>query len=301
MSGLAEAGHRAVNALERQEWLQPVEEKLQRFVGAALSAAGRRVRNLLHGTWLGHALHPVLTDVPIGAWTMALVCDLLDARRPRRRVFGWTARRPYARTADRAIVVGLVGAGAAAVTGMADWSHTSGRSRRTGLVHALMNTAALGLWAASLMARRRGARGAGRTLASLGYGALLASAYLGGTLVYRYRLGVDHSDRPTDTTLEAYFDVHDLPEGARRRVEIKGIPVVLVRHGGRVYTIGERCSHMGGPLSEGAFEDGTVVCPWHGSRFALADGRVIDGPATMNQPCFEVREASGRVVVRRAA
>jgi nitrite reductase/ring-hydroxylating ferredoxin subunit/uncharacterized membrane protein len=295
MSGLAEAGHRAVTALERQDWLQPVEEKLQGLVASALAAAGRRVRNLLHGTWLGHALHPVLTDVPIGAWTMAVVFDILDARSR-----GWWRRR-YDKAADRAVVVGIIGAGAAAVTGMADWSYTSGRSRRTGLVHAVMNTAALGLWTASLMARRRGARGAGRTLGGVGYGILLAAAYLGGTLVYRYRLGVDQSDRPTDTVLEAYFDVHDLPEGARRRVDLQGIPIVLVRHGGRVYALGERCSHMGGPLSEGTFENGTVVCPWHGSRFALADGRVIDGPATMNQPCFEVREASGRVVVRRAA
>ena len=100
MSGLAEIGHGAVRAIERQQWLAPIEERLQRFVARVLQSSGRSVRNLLYGTWLGHPLHPVLTDVPVGAWTVAVCLDCLDA----------TASRPrYARAADRSIVIGLVG------------------------------------------------------------------------------------------------------------------------------------------------------------------------------------------------
>jgi nitrite reductase/ring-hydroxylating ferredoxin subunit/uncharacterized membrane protein len=289
---LADIGHAAIATIERQEWLAPLEEVLQRGVARALRLAGRTTRNLLHGTWLGHPLHPVLTDLPIGAWTMGVCFDALDARDHRGR---------YARAADASIVVGVGGAVAAAAAGLADWHHTTGASRRTGFVHALFNTSALGLFIGSLVLRRQGRRDAGRALSATGYAVMLAAAYLGGSLVFRDRIGVDHSRRKVAGGQEVVLDVTGLGEGERQRVDVDDVPVMLVRDGGHVYALAERCSHLGGPLSEGTIENGAVVCPWHGSRFCLVDGRVLDGPATVEQPCYQVREFGGRLAIRPAA
>jgi nitrite reductase/ring-hydroxylating ferredoxin subunit/uncharacterized membrane protein len=294
LTGLAES---AAQGIERQEWMAPVEDALQRAVAAAFKAggnAGRAVKNFLHGTWLGHPLHPVLTDVPLGAWTTALVFDTLDAGSR-----GWSWRGVTRRRADDAILVGIVGAVGAALAGLTDWQHTDGKARRTGLAHAALNTAALGLYTTSLVARRRGSRGAGRSLAVAGFGMVMASAWLGGRLVYRERVGVDHAQREEPEGFRRALRESELREGQPVRAEIDGLRVVLVKRTGRVYAIGERCSHLGGPLAEGEVRDDSIVCPWHGSRFALEDGRVLDGPATMPQPCFETRVRDGFVEVRR--
>src|SRR4029077_19553365 len=100
--------------------------------------AGRRVRDFLHGTWLGHPLHPALTDIPLGAWTTALALDAAGDR-----------SRGMARAADTAMGVGIAGAVGAAVTGLTDWHHTTGGDRRLGLGHAMLNTAALALYVTS--------------------------------------------------------------------------------------------------------------------------------------------------------
>ncbi|HXH84139.1 MAG TPA: Rieske 2Fe-2S domain-containing protein [Candidatus Tectomicrobia bacterium] len=291
---------RASRAIERQDWLAPTEEALQRGIAAAFragGAVGQRIKDVLHGTWLGHPLHPVLTDVPIGAWSTAVVIDLLD-RAPRAR---WGVRRGLQQRADDAIAVGIAGAAGAALAGMTDWQHTSGPARRTGLVHAALNTLALTLYVSSLAQRRRGRRAAGRRLAYAGYGILLASAYLGGRLVYHHRVGVDRADRDARPLAfaRAVRDV-DLAEGQPRRVEVDGIRVLLVRRGGQVYALGEVCGHMAGPLADGELVDDSIVCPWHGSRFALEDGRVLNGPATMPQPCFETRLRDGWIEIRAA-
>src|SRR5438552_14486145 len=123
-SGFAES---AVQVIERQEWLAPLEEGLQRAVSAAFragGAAGQAVKNFLHGTWLGHPLHPVLTDVPIGAWTTALVFDTLDAGHDR-----WPWQAALRRRADDAIAIGILGAVGAALAGLTDWQHTDGKAR----------------------------------------------------------------------------------------------------------------------------------------------------------------------------
>jgi len=294
LTGLAES---AARGIERQEWMAPVEDALQRAVAAAFKAggnAGRAVKNFLHGTWLGHPLHPALTDVPLGAWTTALVFDTLDAGSR-----GWPWQTAARRRADDAILVGIVGAVGAALAGLTDWQHTNGTARRTGLAHAALNTVALGLYTGSLVVRRRGSRGAGRSLAVAGFGMVMASAWLGGRLVYRERVGVDHAQREEPEGFLRALRESELREGQPVRAEIDGLRVVLVKRNGRVYAIGERCSHLGGPLAEGEMRDDSIVCPWHGSRFALADGRVLDGPATMPQPCFETRIRDGFVEVRR--
>lgn len=166
---MRDLGETAVATIERQDWLDAIGNGLQRAVGAAFAAGGevgRRVRDALHGTWLGHPLHPVLTDIPLGAWTAALVLDAVDGREA----------RALSRAADGAIGVGLASAAGAAITGLTDWHHTSGGDRRVGLAHGLLNTTAATLYAAGLVLRRRGDRDVGRALSALGFVVALGAA-----------------------------------------------------------------------------------------------------------------------------
>jgi nitrite reductase/ring-hydroxylating ferredoxin subunit len=120
--------------------------------------------------------------------------------------------------------------------------------------------------------------------------------------VYRKRVGVDHADRPDETAGEfvAVLPDAELLEARPARVQFRDVFIVLVRRGGRVYAIGERCAHLGGPLSEGRVEGDALRCPWHGSLFALDDGRVLEGPSTYPQACFETRVRGAQIEVRPA-
>lgn len=275
------------DVLERQEWLEPVESGLQKGVAGAFEATGgpgRAARNFLHGVWLGHPLHPALTDVPLGAWTAAVILDAAGEDR----------------AADLAVTIGLAGAAGAAITGLTDWQATDGRARRVGVVHGLLNTAAASLFTASLIARKNRSRGLGRGLALAGYAIGGFSAWLGGHLVFRERIGVDHAadaTPPEDWT--SVLDSAELREGEPRRVTAGDTRVLLVRRGEEICAIGEVCSHLGGPLAEGKLEGDVIECPWHASRFCVRDGSVVDGPATHPQPRYEARENAGRIEVRR--
>jgi len=278
--------------LERQDWLEPVEAGLQKGVAGAFDSAGtagRAARNFLHGVWLGHPLHPVLTDVPLGAWTAAVVLDAMEA----------AGNRGCARGADIAVQVGLAGAVGAAITGLTDWQATDGRARRVGVVHGLLNIVATSIMTGSLFARKSGNRGLGRGLALTGYVIGAASAWLGGELVYGEQIGVNHAagtNPPKEWTDVRAASV--VREGEPRRADAGEARVLLVRRGEEICAIGEVCSHLGGPLAEGKLEGDVIECPWHASRFCVRDGSVVDGPATHPQPRFEVREREGRVEVR---
>jgi nitrite reductase/ring-hydroxylating ferredoxin subunit len=176
---------------------------------------------------------------------------------------------------------------------LTDWQHTTDDDRRVGLTHGLLNIGATALYITALSLRRGGARDTGRLLAGAGFVVTMAAAYIGGHLVFRKRLGVDHAERPGAwQDFVAVLREDALEEGQPRRVETHGVSIALVRRHGRVYAIGDRCAHLGGPLSEGAMEgDAALRCPWHGSVFALEDGRVLEGPSTYPQPCFETARA----------
>ena len=284
-------GEAAIEAIERQDWLDVVGDRLQKAVAAAFEAGGdvgRRVRDFLHGTWLGHPLHPVMTDVPLGAWTTALVLDAAAG-----------GNKSIAGAADIAVGVGIVGAVGAAVTGLTDWQHTTGGDRRVGVGHALLNTTALALYVASFALRRSGARDLGRGLSALGFLVAAGAAYVGGALVYSRRIGVDHAQRPESwTDFVPVLRESELSQDSPRRVEAQGVALVLVRRGDRIHALIESCAHLGGPLSEGRVEGDAIRCPWHGSLFALDDGRVLEGPSTFPQPCLEVRVRGGQVEAR---
>ena len=282
-----------IKAVEQQEALDRLSRQVQPLVRDAFKAAGprgREVKNILHGTWLGHPLHPALTDVPLGAWTAAFALDAMESI---------SGRRELGAGADAAIAVGLVGAAGAAVTGLTDWSETNGRARKVGLLHGLMNVGATVLYTTSLVLRRKNKRNAGIGFAMLGYAVSNASAYLGGHLVFSEQVGVNHAaaqEMPKEFV--PVLDDAELQEGEMKRVDAGGVPVLLVRREGAVCALAHTCSHLGGPLSEGKLDGDIVQCPWHGSRFNVRDGSVVDGPATFPQPCFEARVREGQIEVR---
>ena len=237
---------------------------------------------------MGHPLHPILTDVPIGAWTMAAVFDVLT-------LFG---RSEMERAADLSIDVGIAGAAAAALCGLADWSDTYGRPARVGVVHATCNTLALTAYVASHFARKR-SRSAGMVASFAGFGMAVIGAGLGGHLVYGETQGVNHA---TAENLPVEFirllPLEELMENKPHRANLNGRNIALIRREGSVYALLDSCAHLGGPLSQGTIEDCSIRCPWHGSRFSLENGRVLDGPATLNQPTLEARVVNGYVEVR---
>ena len=172
-----------LSVIEKQDWLQPVQDKGQELVEKAFQAAGAGgavIKDTLHGTWLGHPLHPAITDVPVGSWTVALVLDLLEAG----------GKSKYQAGADAAVAIGLVSSVPAALSGMTDWSTTRGNAQRVGALHGVLNLSAAAAYAGSYMARKSENRGVGRWLSFLGYGLVMASAYLGGELSYTQGVGV---------------------------------------------------------------------------------------------------------------
>lgn len=287
----------ATNAIERQKWLDQIADPLQQMITTTYEAGGqtgKQIKNLLHGTWLGHPLHPVLTDLPVGAWTAALVFDIFGRNNDDKKL---------TTGADAAVAIGLVAAAGAALTGLTDWQHTDGRSRRIGLMHGLLNISAFFLYIMSFLLRLSGARSGGRNMALLGFTTATAAAYLGGELVFGERIGVDHAERQQpDAEYTSVLPEAELPDSQPKQVEIGGAKVLLVRRGQHIYAIGDVCSHLGCDLSGGRLlPDNSIVCPCHGSRFSLEDGRVLDGPATFPEPTFEARIRNGRVEVRGIA
>jgi nitrite reductase/ring-hydroxylating ferredoxin subunit/uncharacterized membrane protein len=282
-----------VELVKQQDWLEPIADRLQPAIAAVLDGpVGPKVAKILHGTWLGHPLHVVLTDVPLGCWTAAAVFDLLETR---------SGSRGLGRGAERVIALGLVGSAGAAMTGLADWAKIGGgEPRRIGLAHALLNTTATACYLTSLCLRRNHSRRAGRQFAFLGLIVSAVAAYLGGHLVYKKKLGIDHTAEyspPEDFV--AVLAEAELPENQLKRANAGGMPVLLVRRGERIHAIAETCAHLGGPLSEGRLEDTSVRCPWHGSCFSLEDGRVLEGPSVHAQPVLEVRTRDGEIEVRQ--
>jgi nitrite reductase/ring-hydroxylating ferredoxin subunit/uncharacterized membrane protein len=279
--------HRLAAATGELEALDAPAKKLAKAVRSALPAGP--VKDVLSGTFLGHPLHPLLTDLPIGSWTSALMLDWIGG--------------PESRTAARRLTAaGILAALPTAAAGYSDWADTEVSSptvRRTGLVHAAANVTALGFFTASYLARRRG--DGGRGLALTGLGALVAGGHLGGHLAYVEGVGVNQTafeEAPEDWTPTVTEE--ELSEGRLLCARAGDVNLLIVRDGDGIHALDDRCTHRGGPLHEGEVADGCVTCPWHGSRFRLADGSVERGPASSPQPLYETRVTDGRVEVRRA-
>jgi nitrite reductase/ring-hydroxylating ferredoxin subunit len=267
------------------------DERLDR-VAAPLATVAQRlteraeVKNALSGTWLGHRLHPLLTDVPIGAWTSAAILDLAGGRAGRR-------------LARRLVGAGILASLPTAATGLSDWHDTYGAAKRVGAAHAVANTTALALQILSWRARGKGHHWRGKLASGLALGALSAGGYLGGHLVFAQRVGVDHDVPVADLDdWRIVCRVDDLQPGTPRGVEVDGARIALVRRGDVVHAMAAVCPHAGGPLDEGDLRGDALRCPWHGSEFALFDGAVVRGPATAAQPVYDARVRDGMVEVR---
>lgn len=275
-----------LDKVEQAGGLDRVGEPLRRGVAAVVRG---RLSDLLHGVWLGHPLHPVAVQLPVGAWMSAAILDAVPG-------------------ADRAATV-LVGVGTAAAvpaaaSGLTDWASLSTEQRRVGLVHATANTVALALYAGSLAARLRGRRGLGKRLSYAGLGVAGVGAYIGGHLSFRQASAVNHAVPFLRLIPDGWHDLcdeHEVVEGRPVVRRIGEVPVLLARTGEGVTAMVERCGHQAGPLGDGEVTRiggaDCVVCPWHGSTFRLSDGVVVHGPAGSDQPVLSTRVRSGRIQV----
>jgi len=280
-------------------WLDSVAEPLQENVKRLFAAMpmGSKVKSLLNGTPLQHRLHPAMIAVPIGSFTVALLFDVLS------RTSSGRNRKGYQQAADIAVTCGLVSSIPAAKTGIADWVDLYDHRRRVGMAHALLNVAALGCYCSSLALRKMGSgsRGVAQICSGAGFGFLSLGGAIGGELVYTLGVNVPHNVYPKPPN--EYTDVissDDLVEGVPVVVEAGRVPVLLLRREGSIHAVDNWCPHAGGPLSDGTFEDDIVECPWHQSRFCLADGRALQGPAASPLRTFEVKEENGRILVKPA-
>jgi len=276
-----------VDRIENAGPLDPVASAVKRVVDTVLRP--QRLRDALNGVWLGHPLHPMLTDVPIGTWTAAAVLDLTPAT---------------GAASTTLIATGCAAALPTALAGWADWSDLHEQQQRVGLVHAAANIAGLGCYVGSLVARLRGDTLRGKLLAYTGLVMIGTGGYLGGHLSYRQAAGVNHAESVPHlfpTGWQRLGPVSDLPDGEFSHATVEGVDLLLMRRGRHVDVLSDRCSHLSAPLSEGSFQaeqgQGCVVCPWHGSMFRLADGKVVHGPATAPVPRFETRVVDGTLEV----
>ena len=280
---------RPIDRLSRNPQIGALAAAIQPVVASVLTAAGPTVRNILNGTILGHPLHPAITDVPVGAWTVTAALDAVEV-----------CGGPLIPGADAALVIGLAGGVGAIASGYADWSDTTDDPRTLGMAHAMLNAAAFTLYLTSLGLRLSGRRRAGLFTALAGYGFVGAGAYIGGELAYGEHIGPKHTAEPLAPKADftPVLATVALTPNKPVRADFGGIPVLLSRTPDGVAAISAVCTHRGAPLDEGEFVDGCVRCPWHGSVFALRDGSVMQGPASFPQPRFEARVNGDQIELR---
>lgn len=276
-----------------QAWLDGLADRVQPVVRDLLGRH-RHVHDALDGTWFGTPLHPALTDVPIGSWVGALALDA---------VAGLRGSEDVGRAADAALLIGALGAAPAALTGASDWRDLRGAQRRVATLHGVLNTAGLTLVLASLAQRARGHRCSGRALSATGVLLSGVAAHLGGQLSFGLGVRVNRSSFAARTVPRSFTAVagdEDLAADEMRTVDVDGFPVLLTRdRSGEPCAIANTCSHLGGPLAAGQRSGDQVTCPWHGSRFDVRTGRVVEGPAVFPQQVYEARVRDGRIELRR--
>jgi len=261
---------------------------------AALFRSMRPIRDLLNGRWLGHPLHAASTDIPIGMLLGAVILDLVG--------------QPTA--ADIVLLGTIVFMVLSALSGLADYSETDGTALTRATLHATLMVVALLVLIVSAALRAGGPadRTVPITLSIAGFLIVTAGAFVGGDVAYLFGNMVSrHAFRGAGTKwirldTGSIGDLAQLPEATPTKMRAGANDLVLVRMGDSIHALHAVCAHAGGPLSEGAFVDGCIECPWHFSRYRLTDGRAQRGPTVYDQPSYEVRLAEdGGYEVRRAA
>jgi len=231
----------------------------------------------------------VLVDIPLGAWTAAVIADLVALGGGMRPDIG-----------DYCVLVGVLASYAALVTGYTDFHETAGHERNVATAHGLIMTTVILLYTASWLIRWHGTGGHALAvaLAVAGYVLVLGGAYLGGDLVFKMGTMVNrHAFAAGPAKFVRVGRPQDFAEGRMKRVDAGGMPVLVLRHDGRLYAIANTCAHAGGPLDEGTLDGTRVTCPWHASQFDVTTGRVVRGPATFDQPRLAVRETDDGIEV----
>lgn len=275
-------------------WARPFGDFNHRWLSAVFRPIGP-IRDFLDGTWLGHPLHPAVTDIPIGTLLATVVLDLLG----------------YPAAADIALVATILFMLAAAVTGAADYADTDGTARTRATIHSTLMVVGLVVLLLSLLLRAGNPtdRTIPIALAIVGFLIVTAGAYVGGDVVYVLGNMVNrHAFRGAGTKwirLDTgdVTDLATLPEATPTKAKAGINDLVLVRMAGDVYAMHAVCAHAGGPLAQGTVVEGCLECPWHGSRFRLTDGHARRGPTVYDQPSYEIRpaESGGGYEVRRAS
>lgn len=271
----------------QDRWADPLGEWIQQKILLPILNSVRPVKDFLNGTWLGHSVHAMVTDVPVGVFTLAIVLDMLNVRTG----------------ADAAIAVGILGMLGAALAGWADYADTDVKPQRGyATVHQLLMLIALVLYAVSLWGRLGSAadRAAPIALSFAGYVILAVAAFIGGEVVYGRGNMVDHHAFRSFGSKWQPLDVTAVPEDTPTKAKAGAQTLVLVRRGQRIHAMHDVCAHAGCNLSEGKLVGDAIECGCHGSRYDLATGYVVRGPSTYDQPRFEVRESQGKLEARRA-
>jgi nitrite reductase/ring-hydroxylating ferredoxin subunit/uncharacterized membrane protein len=272
-------------------WTKPLGDLAFRFLHWFFGLMPA-VRDLLIGRWLGHPLHAVLTDAPIGILFLVIVFDVLGL--------------PEA--AEWALGVGILAMLGAALAGFADYADTDGKARERATLHSTVMLLALAVYLLSFALRLPPSGStafatpapAGPILLSIaGFLILSSGAYVGGDVVYVLGNMVSrHAVRGAGAkwiALEPAEVAADgsIPEGRPIKAKLGINQLVLVRQGEKILALHDTCAHAGGPLNEGKVVDGTIECPWHASRYELANGHVVQGPSVYDQPAYEVRPREG--------
>ncbi|HKW64033.1 MAG TPA: DUF2231 domain-containing protein [Candidatus Acidoferrum sp.] len=267
-----------------------LDKLLQRCLGAP---AMRRFKVFLNGTWIGHPLHPMLTDIPIGAWTLTILIDLIGL------LFGFPQ---LGLASSIAASIGVAGALAAAAAGLADWMDVDPPEKAIGVFHASVNVSATILFLISFLMRWGRHWKLGWTtfvVALVGYLLVMIGGYLGGAMVFYKGVMINRNAyRSGPDNFKPAAEIRELAEGELKRVLVEEQPVLFLKLGGTVYALGAVCSHYGAPLNEGKIVERTIECPWHGSRFALEDGRVVQGPACAGVPLYDCKIVNDQVQIK---
>ncbi|MDQ3153401.1 MAG: Rieske 2Fe-2S domain-containing protein [Actinomycetota bacterium] len=274
-----------IDRISRAQVLDRVTGPVSSLIQKLLSS--QRLRDVLHGVWLGHPLHPALVQLPIGSFVSASVLDLIPGQE---------------RAADTLVGLGIASSLPAATAGWADWTEGHVEQQRVGFVHAMANYAGIGVFGISLWLRLTGRRGAG---VAAGYAAmtlLTAGATLGGHLSYRLAMGANHAHGVPHVAPSDWTDlgpIEDVPPRTPTKRMMGDVPVVVVRTGESVDVLAATCTHAGGPLQDGELVDGDgslcIRCPWHGSVVRIDDGTIVHGPATAPQPVFDAHVVDGHL------
>jgi nitrite reductase/ring-hydroxylating ferredoxin subunit/uncharacterized membrane protein len=274
--------------------LKKISMPLDNFLNRCFRApALRRLKIFLNGTWVGHPLHPVLTDIPIGAWTLAMVLDLI----------GLLFELPQLGLASSiAVGVGVVGAAGAIAAGLMDWLDVDPPEKAIGAFHATFNTSATVLFLASFLIRwgQHWQAGWGAfAVALVGYLLVMGGGYLGGIMVFHMGVMINRNAyRSGPNDFKPAPAAGDLAEGQLKRLLVEEQPVLLAKLDGKIYALGAVCSHYGAPLNEGTVVGRTIECPWHFSSFSLEDGRVVQGPACAALPAYDCRIVNNQVQIK---